>query len=95
MRVVDNVAWFWVRVKVGKKNECWPWLGGKTRGGYGDDRRKTLGVRRAHRAAWVAKYGYIPELQVLHKCDNRICCNPNHLYLGDHQDNMDDMRKEC
>lgn len=46
----------------------------------------------AHRIAWMIVHGGVPEkMFVLHKCDNRLCCNPDHLFLGTHQDNMDDM----
>jgi hypothetical protein len=49
----------------------------------------------AHRVAWIIKNGPIQGgLYVLHKCDNRMCCNPDHLFLGTHQDNMDDMRSK-
>ena len=44
-----------------------------------------------HRAAWLVTYGSIPDgLVVRHKCDNPPCCNPEHLELGTHQQNVQD-----
>jgi hypothetical protein len=48
--------------------------------------------RLVHRMAWIDKHGPIPEGQeVRHKCDNRLCCNVDHLELGTRSDNMRDM----
>ena len=69
---------------------CWLWTGMIQDRGYGHFcfRQKTV---RAHRASWEMFCGPIPEGQhVLHRCDNRLCVNPDHLFLGSHQDNMQD-----
>jgi hypothetical protein len=70
--------------------ECWPFIGCRGKTGYG--RFNVSGASRlAHRIAWIIFVGDIPDnLHVLHKCDNPACCNPKHLFIGTHQDNMDD-----
>jgi hypothetical protein len=75
-------------------NGCIEFTGNRYRTGYGKLRvgPKGAGVARAHRLAWEINNGPIPEgLFVLHHCDNRICCNPEHLYVGTKADNMRDM----
>ena len=72
---------------------CHEWQGQVKRDGYGRFcyQAKTI---PAHRAAFLIFKGEIPEgLFVLHTCDNRICVNPAHLYLGTSQDNAQDMVK--
>lgn len=70
--------------------DCWYWRGSHTKLGYGVI--TAAGEKRAHRAAWVLWNGSIPKgMNVLHKCDVRCCVNPDHLFLGTHKDNMQDM----
>lgn len=73
---------------------CWEWNGAIGNHGYGwfhsnYSRRKWSAL--AHRVSWEFHKGEIPDdLEVCHHCDNMICVNPNHLYLGTHQRNMQD-----
>lgn len=71
---------------------CWEWTGGLNAYGYGRVTVAPRTVALAHRLAWEVLRGPIPTGRcVLHKCDNRQCVNPEHLFLGDRQDNARDM----
>lgn len=84
---------FWSKVdKSGGPDACWPFKGFRNSGGYGIVFTKSYaGPIAASRASWILSEGPIPEgVSVLHDCpggDNPACCNPKHLYLGDHSDN--------
>lgn len=81
---------FWSRVA--KSDSCWLWQGGTNHEGYGRISFENK-QRYAHQVAYLITYGAIPSgLFVLHTCDNPLCVRPNHLYLGTHQDNMNDRK---
>jgi hypothetical protein len=83
-RILPNIA-------RGSDSECWPWQCSLTEEGYGRTRLAGERERLAHRLMWTAAIGPIPDgLCVLHRCDNRPCCNPSHLFLGDRIDNAID-----
>lgn len=98
-------AWssrFWSKIDVQNSYECHNWTAGLS-GGYGIFHPANIKVngkwksapKRAHVLVWELTYGPIPEGQcVLHKCDNRKCCNPNHLFLGTRGDNIRDCAKK-
>jgi hypothetical protein len=74
---------------------CWLWEGSANHKGYGQIGVGARGMTTTHRTAYKHFKGEIPDgMQVLHRCDVPSCCNPDHLWLGTHQDNVDDkMRK--
>lgn len=79
--------------KVDKRgpDECWPWKAGKFNTGYGSF---SVGGNAfsSHRLAYFLSTGNDPgTMCVLHKCDNRQCCNPSHYFLGTLEDNVVDM----
>lgn len=96
---------FWKKVKISGLDDCWEWQGARTGPNkyaqtcyYSDGR-----LYYVHRIAYHLTREPIPLSApkdqtafgfVLHSCDNRICCNPAHLFLGTQSDNLFDMQKK-
>jgi hypothetical protein len=100
MSVKQTPESFWAKVNKGKK--CWEWQGSTNSTGYGTVSWEGK-VYCAHRvAAWLSGLVDSPRAigsrasvrasnkYVLHKCDNRLCCNPDHFFVGTLGDNMKD-----
>lgn len=81
------------KVRIGKPDECWEWKDGCGKNGYGiwqysfDEYPR---VGNAHKRSYILFKEDPKDKLVLHKCGNRKCCNPDHLYLGDNSRNMKD-----
>lgn len=78
------------KYKIDEITGCWNWIASLNHAGYGQigNGKKVL---RSSRVSYELHNGSIPnDMFVLHTCDNRKCVNPKHLWLGNHQDNMDD-----
>lgn len=79
---------FWSKVQI--TETCWPWIAYRNPAGYG---HFAFGgkIYKAHRIAFLLTHGRLnPNLFILHKCANPSCCNPENLFEGTAQDNMDD-----
>ncbi|MCG8614512.1 MAG: HNH endonuclease [Pseudomonadales bacterium] len=78
----------WSRVQINSESECWPYIGSTFSGRYGRffvNGRAVL----AHRQVYEMTNGSVPDgLFVMHKCNNKLCCNPSHLTVGTNSENQ-------
>lgn len=83
---------FWQYVDVGEWDDCWEWTACRYKQGYGQfvlyDPKQTV---LAHRMAWEQFWRQPLQKWALHRCNNRACCNPLHIYDGTPPDNWQDM----
>jgi hypothetical protein len=91
---------FWSKVAMGDINDCWLWTSNVNTSGYGTFSMQRKGIRQrmfyAHRLAYFFTLGDIPKgIDVCHSCDNRLCVNPAHLFLGDRKANVQDCVTKC
>lgn len=90
--IMNDKTYIQERVEIDKITGCWNWKLSVGSHGYGNT--KYCGIKNtfscAHRLSYFAHKGNIGNNHVLHTCDNRKCCNPEHLYLGNDKDNARD-----
>lgn len=92
-RIEKRISEFWNQTKLDTSTGCLEWQGYKYEiTGYGRYSCNLVSsTQYTHRLAWIFTNGDIPEdMNVLHRCDNPICVNPKHLYLGTKADNIRD-----
>lgn len=90
----QQIKRFYSKVIIDSASGCWIWQGSQHKCGYGNVRinQRTL---LPHRIAYFIAYHFDPSgFLVCHTCDNRLCVNPLHLFLGNHSDNAQDCIKK-
>lgn len=85
--------YYFYKVDFGDPSRCWNWKASVGGPGYGNWYHELDGFKKAgtaHRRAYALFFGHPGNLQINHKCGNRRCCNPNHLYAGTAKENHED-----
>jgi hypothetical protein len=78
-----------------RSGDCWLWKGASHSSGYGSFRFRGSQAT-AHRVAFQLENPAVEigGMDICHRCDNRLCVRPDHLFVGTRQENVDDMMKK-
>jgi hypothetical protein len=91
---INFPADFWAKVDKRGPDECWPWIAKSKVRGYGIYRHFGLLRRATHVSLELAGRPRVNGAHALHKCDNRGCVNPDHLWWGDNRENTADRERK-
>lgn len=90
--ILDYKAYLIERCRLNNVTGCLEWQRARNKWGYGTLNLTRIPEGLAHRFAWVVFNGKIPAGKyILHRCNNPLCCNVEHLYIGTQTDNMRDV----
>lgn len=96
VRAAGPWEYFCRKVDIRHPSECWNWKASCGSPGYGNWYYSIFDLPRsgtAHRRAYMLFNGFVDSTVVIcHTCNNRRCCNPNHLYAGTHTTNAQDRK---
>src|SRR5258708_3043855 len=98
MIAIENIDWndrFWSKIDRRAPHDCSLWMASRLSNGYGQYRMERT-QKLAHRLSFELCNGPIPvdKPYICHFCNNRLCCNPTHLYAGTQKDNLQQMSRE-